>query len=356
MMTCHMICHSNSPHLSQVYAGFTLLQRSGALALSQECRKQTFFDATKPQHLRDARHAHLLVLLNDSIKLYYDTHDSHEIDEEAAAAADYYFKRSYAPSKVPHALRAKVFPLGLNYELYPEGRDPLEEQRVEAFGPESNGRSLAADPQANPFRPTPDNMSAPPDSLQEPKVIFMTRAWDPLDNPDRNRQKREERITINETRARCIELLRREFGDRFQGGFERTEYALKNFGQMLLEDDESSAQGNYVELLGRHTVGVATTGLHQSIGWKLGEYVAFSKAIVSERLSYRLPGRFRAGENFLEFDEPRQCVSAVRRLLSDAALRDRMMRSNYRYYLDYLKPDVLIRRTLDIGLSKAGKR
>ncbi len=50
--------------------------------------------------IRDARHAHLIVIINRNIKLYYDCHDNHEIDETAACKVDCYFKRSYAQSKI----------------------------------------------------------------------------------------------------------------------------------------------------------------------------------------------------------------------------------------------------------------
>ena len=49
--------------------------------------------------IRDARHAHLIVIINRNIKLYYDCHNNHEIDETAACKVDCYFKRSYAQSR-----------------------------------------------------------------------------------------------------------------------------------------------------------------------------------------------------------------------------------------------------------------
>jgi hypothetical protein len=43
-------------------------------------------------------------------------------------------------------------------------------------------------------------------------------------------------------------------------------------------------------------------GLYESNGWKLGEYVAGSKAIVSEHLHYDAPGNFSPEQNYLEFN------------------------------------------------------
>ena len=179
----------------------------------------------------------------------------------------------------------------------------------------------------------------------------MTRAWDPFDIRDRSAEKADERIRINETRASCLESLKREFGDDFLGGFERTDYAARNYGGLLLQDGELSSKENYIKLLGAYPICVTTTGLHGSIGWKMGEYVAFSKAIVSERLTYETPGDFGEGRNYLGFDTAEGCVDAVRELISDAGLRQKIINNNHNYYLKYLKPDVAIKRTLDIALS-----
>ena len=108
---CHLISDSDSIHLSQIYTGFALLHSAGEIRLSQEFRNQNHFDPTKPQHLRSAREAHLLVVVNGNTRLYYDCHDSHEIDENAAAEVDFYFKRSYATTRIPDTLSRKCFRL-----------------------------------------------------------------------------------------------------------------------------------------------------------------------------------------------------------------------------------------------------
>jgi hypothetical protein len=160
MITREMICRSNSVHLSQVFTGFSLLHRAGVIALSQECRGEICYDATKPQHLRDAGQAHLLVVVNGRLKLYYDPHDSFEVDEDAAGDVDFYFKRSYAPRKLPARLKAKIYPLGLNYPLYTPEPDEFELQRIHAF---ERGLGARAAPGAgNVFWPTSENMEAPP--------------------------------------------------------------------------------------------------------------------------------------------------------------------------------------------------
>lgn len=342
---CNMVCDSNSPHLSQIYTGFAMLHSAGEILLSQECRKQNYFDRTKSQHLRDARHAHLLVIINGNTRLYYDCHDSYEIDESAACEVDGYFKRSYAQTKIPDRHKPKVFPLGLNYEIYTTSFDGFEQQRLSSF------RQQLSDPDEPQFRPNVENMHAAPNNLLVRGVLFITRAWDPFDHPDRSEEKVAERMRINETRARCLGLLRREFADCFLGGFWHTDYAARNYANALLPNNEVAEKKNYIKLLTQYPICVTTTGLHGSIGWKMGEYVAFSRAIVSETLKYDVPGVFKQGKNYVGFDEPDQCVNAVHELLSYAGLRHDMMKTNHQYYLSYLKPDAMIRRTLKIGLA-----
>jgi hypothetical protein len=289
--------------------------------------------------------------LRCTIRLYYDNHDSDEIDGEAAEGVDFYFKRSYSRPRIPAHVASKILPLGLNYPLFPDSYDALESERVRAFARCTSRLNAPESPGMAPFRPTPANMHSLPADALPPKVLFMTRAWDPFDHPDRPDEKSRERIRVNETRASCIEALRREFGSDFLGGFERTDYAVRNYGELLLHDDEISLKENYVKLLEAYPICVSTEGLHRSIGWKMGEYVAFSKSIVSERLTHELPGEFQEGQNFLGFDTADECVDTARRLFSDAGLRVQIMKNNYNYYKQYVEPSQVVRRTLKIGIS-----
>jgi hypothetical protein len=91
MIHCSIHCFRNSLHVSKLFTGFALLREAGAVTLSQECLVDDVFDMSKPQHLSDARLAYLLVVVNGTVKLYYDNHDSDEIDADAAEDVDSYF-------------------------------------------------------------------------------------------------------------------------------------------------------------------------------------------------------------------------------------------------------------------------
>jgi len=355
-----VFCRSLSPHLTQALTGLVLLHRAGAIRLHQVFMGSGTADARASAYGPEAHEAHLLVLLDGGTRVYYDTQDAQDINLAAAERVDLYFKRSYAREAVPPALRAKVHPYGLNYAVYADGRDVFEMGRRLFFEKEAAKRMKALarlalsgfemSAVAPGFRATVGQMSAPPDRAQPPRVLFMARAWDPGDDPARPPEKAEQRRQINEARAECVRLLRREFGPAFTGGFRHTPYALTHHKDVLLADDRLSTKENYIRLLREHSIGIATTGLHESIGWKLAEYVAFSKAIAAERLRFEVPGELAAGENYLEFDSPEKCVEQTLRLFTDRGLREAMMERNQRYYEACLRPDMLMLRTLRMAM------
>jgi len=161
----------------------------------------------------------------------------------------------------------------------------------------------------------------------------------------------QERERINEMRTNCIKLLRTEFGNKFYGGFIHTDFAKRRYAEYLMPDNTCSIKRNYFNLLRTYPICVATSGLHRSIGAKFAEYIAFSRAILSEKLNYEVPGDLLSEKNYLEFQSPEECVSNAVRLFSDKQLRNELMRNNQLYYHFYLRPDSQVLRTITLALS-----
>ena len=356
-ITCELESHSNLTHLQQIYTGFLMLHRAGSVRLRQRIVRED--RATPgPQHLRDASACQLRVVVNGSIVLNYDTHDSWEIDDDRLAGADVYFKRSFAPqllTSMGAAQRAKIRPLGLNYGVFPDGVDPfglarslrLERGRKRI---EEAARSLALTDWLA-FTARVSHMSAPPDPSTPAKVLFMTRAFDPHDRAGRSAEKVDECNAINEDRARLIRELRSELGGRFCGGFAHTPHAIQRYPDLLVADKSRGTKGGYIRQLRSFPICVATAGIHGSTGWKFAEYVAFSKAIVAEPMRDQATGDLATGRHYLEFNGADVCVNGVVRLMEDVALRRNMMTRNAAYYQRYLRPDRLVMNTLEAALA-----
>jgi hypothetical protein len=357
---CQLGCHSVSPHLQQLYTGFSMLHAAGRIELSQRLIKnRTIRYASDAEHLRDAGHAHLDAVVGGEIKLHFDTHDAGEIAIGELETCDYYFKRSFSRAWVdcvPPKQRSKVLPLGLNYRVYSSHVDrfALRRSMLLNTGVRSKAAGLkrALDVRNRlGFHPRLEDIEAPPDHEAAPKILFLAATHDPRNDPERSPEKVEERREINEARAQCIRLLRRALGDRFLGGFSQNAFSLRHYPDLVIANRDMTTQASYVEIMKRHTICIATTGLHGSTGWKLAEYVACSRAILSEPLLFEVPGEFSEGRNYLLFTSPEECVERAQELISNKELRSRLMTNNALYYQSYVRPDSLVHNALATAMS-----
>ncbi len=352
-----MIAGSDVEHLQQIYTGFARLHREDKIALRQ----------TIPSEAKKARGAdrwvnykffNTTVIINGTTRVCYDTHDWNWIDEEILAGCDLYFKRSYDPQFISTLKDGgKVFPLGLNYQVASAEFDIFKLKRAAFYSGKdwikATLKGLRIDSLLR-RRETEriDNLEAAPNTEIEPRVLFMARAWSPEKIESKTQKDAVE--AINETRAKCIEVLRKELGDKFYGGLAHDDYSKKHFSHVLLADDNASSKRNYLEILKLFPICVATVGLNGSNGWKLAEYVAHSKAILSEPLVYQVPGHFEAGKNYVEFGDADDLVGSAVKLIEDKALRSEIMANNFAYYNSYVRPDAMIANSLDVVLKHTG--
>jgi hypothetical protein len=337
-----------------------MLHEQGYLRLSQKLRRMPIRYESDAPHLRDASHAHLDAVLDGSIRVHFDTHDAQELALGELDECDFYFKRSYAHRLVdtlPETQRRKVFPLGLNYRVLPDGIDTFALRRslrlIRGWRAKLSACDRALGISGHEARLSA--MAAGPDLDAEPRVLFLVAAYDPYDDRNRTEDKVEDRVSINEMRALCIKRLREALGPKFTGGFVPSPFALKQYAHLAAQPG-TTLQARYLAALRDYPICVATSGLHGSTGWKFAEYVAFSKAIVAEKILYRVPGDLEPDRNYVEFTTPDECAAAALRLIEDDGLRRRLMRNNAVYYQRYLKPDALVRNALETALSSAPSR
>jgi hypothetical protein len=357
---CALVCHSASPHLQQLYTGFSMLHAAGRIELSQRfVKNRTIEYANDDEHLRDAGHAHLDAILGGQIKLHFDTHDAGEIAIGELERCDYYFKRSFSRAwvdRLPPNQRRKVLPLGLNYRVYSSHADRFALSRNlrlnKSLRTKARGLKRALDVRNRlGFQPRVEELEAPPDLEADPRVLFLAAAHDPHNDPARTPEKAKDRRELNEARAQCIRLLREALGDRFLGGFMQSAFSRRHYPDLVMPNRDTTIQASYIKAMKQHPICIATTGLHGSIGWKLAEYVACSRAILSEPLVFQVPGGFEEGRNYLQFASPKECVKEARELISNKELRCRLMTNNALYYRSHLRPDALVGNALAAAMS-----
>ena len=331
-----------SPHLSQIYTGFDLLKQRGIIDLTW-VKAKTNIDTTKPL---------LKVEVNNKYDVIFDTLDGMNwidgsIEDNLKyfknkIQADFYFKRSFDQNIVKYSPdNCRVYPLGFNYciseNCYLKNvnikiKEYIENIKIIRIILKRGERKLLANDYE--YYPIPNKIT---------KVLFLTRLWDPsLVVDDRLKKERED---INHHRIDCIRACKREYKDIFTGGIPDNSFSRKNATDLIALFSVTNKE-SYIDIVKGHNICITDTGLHNSVGWKFGEYVAASRAIISENMCYEQPGSFRNGINFLEYKNCDELIEKINYLIERKAVLLEMMKSNYEYYNNYLRPDMLVLNAL----------
>jgi len=341
-VTGELVISENSQHLYQVITGFLLLQRASIVDVSLR------FDKSYRPQLPSSHVAELRV--NGGATIAYDMIDGYNFVgpvglSEYLGRVDCYFKRSFdAASHATVANASRIVPFGLNYPVTVNHRffAGLDSSGLRGW-PERAARLIVGARSLDVSR-----FEDVPRHRRDPLVLFQTRTWDPAEVAANDAWKIE-REQMNEMRAACVRMLRKEFGDRFRGGFMPTDHARRDFPDCVIDQDAASKR-RYMQTLKDADICVATAGLHGSNGWSLGEYVAASKAVVSQRLRYDVPG-FRDGQHYLGFSTPEECVDRASTLFSEHERRGKMKVANFTYYHQFLRPDRLVLNSLLLAMD-----
>lgn len=340
-------------HLMQIYSGFFELERKGVISLSLKPLKKTI----DPPSVVTA-------IFNKQVKVMYDTLDGLTWvagDERTNIEyfrnniqADYYFKRSYTPGLSEAAPKGcRVYPLGLNYNLQPhknllQYQDSLSDKvkyflKTNSFAKSFTGKTYFYQ----------EDFEFYPIVPEKKRVLFLTRLWNPADA--KSEASAALRKQINQTRLDCILRCREAYGNDFTGGLFAEKFALKHYPELVAPVSVTSKKG-FLDSVKAHAICIATTGLHKSIGWKFGEYVAASRAIVSEPLHFTLPGNFSSDKNYYEFDTADKLIEQINVLRTDENKLFGMMHNNHQYYNNYVRPENMVMNTIMTVLNNGKYR
>ena len=254
--------------------------------------------------------------------------------------ADVVFKRSFSEEKnrqFPGDISAKLRPLGLNYYVTCPG-SPLEAERSAKSRLKQWALSTRCYPQDFEARLTRVR--------KKPRILFLTRLWDPEEPavqqyPDLQAEWRQ----VNADRIELLHRLQSAFPAQFTGGVSDNACARRLCPELIVPDKLTGKRA-YLHRMQHTEICVASTGLHGSTGWKLAEYVAAGRAIVTEPLRYTLPGGFEEGKNYKTYTSPAECEAQLRQLLADPAAILAMAKHNAAYYQAWLRPEQQVRQAL----------
>lgn len=327
---------SQVSHMGQIITGFLMLKQQGwDVELVNQTKAQRGFYHGAPMIRAEYR----------GKKIVYDMGDGYNVPEDIMTAlddCDIYFKRSFSPEKncaLLENFEGKMFPLGLYYRVtHPE--NPLNEPQWKAIL-----KKLKRKASNRYFVPSVFEGKPEPEEDRPVRILFLTQLWNDQE-PDFSREDNLERTRINQMRIDIIRALRERYGESFVGGLNNTALS-RAWAPDLIMPAEYTERKRYLNLVHSCDICIGSMGLFESIGGKTGEYVAAAKAIVNERLHYDVTGDFREGTHYLSFETVEECLAAVQKLVEDPQRRLAMKQANAEYYRNYLRPDMLVKNTLE---------
>jgi len=357
-----------SPHMAQVYSGLYDLAEEGKITLK-------FTSRVDNNIKKSARNSVLCLQISDSESgqirtVCFDMFDGCEISSvERLRLCHVYVKRSYFDeyiNKLDISDRKKIIRYGLNYECRSRNESNIL-KRLLIFHLASNSFSknpifflkhflsevtrhllLIYDIRKFGFKPrSVGDFLVQPSEPAELKILFQTRLWTSQDCPRISEGQLKE---INDRRVNTVRSLKKKFGKQFVGGLIYTDFAKKNYPDCCLPAETTNRE-HYINLVKKCLVCVTTTGLHDSIGFKLPEYLAASRCIVTEPLKYQLPVSLKEGKNYLSFCTPEECVEACEKLLANPQFANQMRYENHEYYLNEVEPSALVYKCLKAAMS-----
>lgn len=321
-----IIVHFNSvlPHFTQLLTGLQYLEDKNLIDLEYRLKKFEF-------------PAYIFKVEVDGCQLFFDMADNSHINPEILERSDFYIKRMLLKSD--YRSNKKILPFGLNYGVYYKNnylrslffrdRKLLKYSlRFSVLGSRllniKNGIGTCelSTLQSLPF--------------QGKRIVFRSRLWDPArtDNP----WKKEERLILNKQRIALQESLKETYKTAFKGGIHREAFT-KDLPQDLLLSDADYHKKNYLRMLRNSSIGIVNQGLEDSIGWKFGEYISHSLAVVTTPIDkYQLLGPLKEEEHYLTYRSSEECLEKTHMLFTNNILRREMQRANRSYYESWLHP------------------
>ncbi len=364
MIHVDLHCDTLGTHLLQIFSGLYLLQQQGKITLAVKGGLPLTLARPNRQFLvlRVAQNK----ASRDRTTFLFDLQDSPVLGlPDALNQVDFYVKRSLEPSSF-HGLSEvqakKLIPFGLNYqvvsfsasyflkiaaaEFFARPYSPLNKKHnfhvhnlkdIFDFVVRGKKNNLLSEKELSPSIRAAGNNS----------VMFQCRLWEPMGLAEKNQ---EDANQVNQSRIELIRALKAELGERFWGGLQNTAYARELAPELIA--NLPSVRREYITRVRKASIVISSVGLLQSNGWKLGEYVALGKCILSEPIATQLPGDFVANKNYIAYESAGNCLDIVKSLLDDEALIASIETGNCRYAQDYLAPDKLIKNVLERVNSK----
>lgn len=146
----------------------------------------------------------------------------------------------------------------------------------------------------------------------------------------------------NEFRKRFIECIKNQKEIKFEGGFyKRSQIEDPVFRN--LQVDNPYKISDYLDKVKRSFVVFNTPAVKGCLGWKLGEFLALGKAIITTPINQKMPSNLEDRKHVHIVDGSLSSIeSAIQTIRKNPDYRNYLEKNARNYYLDHLRPEKVI--------------
>jgi len=185
-----------------------------------------------------------------------------------------------------------------------------------------------------------------PGPSEDTYIFSMSSLWDESEAP-----------RTNKFRAEFMSCCKSLEGIQFEGGFSPTSDPGRAAQYKAHIVDKRYVYTEWLEKTRRSALVFNTPAVWQCHGWKLGEYLALGKAIISSPLVNDMPAPLVHGQHAHFVDGSKESIlDALEAVLKDRDYRTHLEKNSRQYYEMYLSPNRVIQRLFEFGNSNGEPR
>lgn len=294
------------------------------------------FNTSKFPKFRQGTFAFIIENDQYSKKIIIDSTDKTDIELDLLEWCDVYGKINYNQNNIPSLNAEKIKPIGPNFGikiwnlLYTSYNMLFNFVRFRKVI--SNKREFFATywRQYNRFY----LKDYKPLKSSNNEVFFMNSIW------------KEEKET-NTNRALFIRTCKEFKEIIFEGGFAARANG-DNLGYDSLVYSQTIPLKNYLKKIKNSMVVFNTPAVLSCHGWKLGEFLALGKAIISTDHYNILPAELKNNEHLVYANDAEEIRQALQKIISDAEFKNRLELKSREYFDEYLAPHSVIEKLTSI--------
>jgi glycosyltransferase involved in cell wall biosynthesis len=286
-----------------------------------------------------------IVKQNRHIRIAVDAYDGAVIQGEAnrnvLAWCDIYGKVNLVSSFISKDYLHKCIPIGPSIPVYVWSPIKAWGMAIRSYRPANFGETrehFANYRRQYKYRLSIDNFV--PGLPRDNYIFFSSSLWD-----------EEEASNTNRNRAWFIEACRSIKGITFEGGFSppRSEQRAARYKAYITNRRFSLAE--WLEKTRRSALVFFTPAVWSSHTFKLAEFLALGKAIISTPMSRELPAPLIHGKHIHYVSESQDAFrDAIEMILGDREYKAHLEENALKYYRTYLTPERVIERVLSQSL------